>query len=110
VRRRRGSLRPRRRVHLGELVAEWTPTGRLAAVDGRYSFSPPEGTLLEALAERPGCVVPVEVLRQRLCDRHGPASAEELEATLHRLWGRLAEAGAASALQHLPESGWLLAS
>ena len=110
VRRRRGSLRPRRRVRLGDLVAEWTPTGRLAAVDERYALSPAEGTLLEVLVERPGCVVPVEVLRRRLRDRHGPASAEALETTLLRLGDRLVEAGANRALQHIPDSGWLLAS
>ena len=110
VRRRRGSLRPRRRVRVGELVAEWTATGRLATVDGRYRLTPAEGTLLEALAERPGCVVPDDVLRQRLSERHGPATAAALEATLVRLGVRLAEAGAASALQHVPESGWLLAA
>lgn len=110
VRRRRGSLRPRRRVRVGELVAEWTSSGRLTAVDDRYPLSPAEGTLLEALAERPGCVVPDAVLRRRLSERHGPASAAALEATLLRLGDRLAEAGAATALQHVPESGWLLAA
>ena len=110
VRRRRGSLRPRRRVRVGELVAEWTATGRLAAVDGRYRLTPAEGTLLEALAERPGCVVPDDVLRQRLSERHGPATAAALRrrcCASVTAWPRPARP---AWLQHVPESGWLLAA
>jgi DNA-binding response OmpR family regulator len=110
LRRRRGSLRPRRQVRVGELVAEWTPSGRLCSVDHRFSLSPVEGTVLEVLAERSGCVVPLEVLRERLTECHGAVPAAVVDAALRRLGGMLALAGAASALQHLPGGGWLLAS
>lgn len=110
VRRRRGSLRPRRRVRVGELVAVWTPAGRLRALDERFTLTPVQATILELLVERPGCVVPIEMLRDRVLERHGRRSADELDQAVRGLGEVLAQAGAAWALQHVPEGGWLLAA
>lgn len=110
VRRRTGALRPRRQVQIGGLVAIWTPAGRLQAVDERFALSAIQATVLEVLVDRPGCVVPPELLRDRLLERHGRRSADELEAAVSGLGETLARAGAAWALQRTPEGGWVLAA
>jgi two-component system response regulator MtrA len=110
VRRRRGSLRPRREVRVGGLVAVWTPGGRLRVVDDRFALSPIEATVLEVLVERPGCVVTAELLRDRVIERHGAPAGAALEAAVTRLGVALADAGAGAALQRVPDGGWLLAA
>lgn len=110
LRRTRGPLRPRRTIRVGAFVARRGDDGAVTPIDAAVSLSPLEQTLLELLAERPGCVIALDVLRQRAAVDHGAIEPALLEAALGRLTAVLAAAGATGALQHLPEGGWRLAA
>ena len=110
VRRTRGPLRPRRTIRIGPFVARRGADGAVTPIDAAVCLSPLEQTLLELLAERPGCVVAHDVLVRRAAERHGPVAAALLDGALARLNAVLAAAGATGALQHVPDGGWRLAA
>lgn len=110
VRRTKGPLRPRRTIRVGGFVARRGADGAVIPIDAAVHLTPLEQTLLELLAERPGCVVALDVLQQRADDHHGPVSPAHLDAALSRLRSVLADAGASGALQHIPDGGWRLAA
>ena len=110
VRRTRGALRPRRTIRIGRFVARRDDDGAVTPIDADVYLSPLEQSVLELLAERPGCVVALDVLARRAEERHGSVPPALLEHALRRLTTVLAAAGATGALQHLPDGSWRLAA
>lgn len=110
VRRTRGPLRPRRTIRIGHFVARRDDDGAVTPIDADVHLSPLEQTVLALLAERPGCVVAIDVLARRAAERHGAVPPALLDHALDRLTTVLDDAGATGALQHLPDGGWRLAA
>lgn len=106
VRRTAGPLAVERAVRLGPVVVRVIRgQGIVDGVDD--PLGPEVATVLGALAERVGCVVGSDALRDRLAERHGREAARHLEEHVEALAGFLAAAGAPS-LHPVDDLGYVL--
>lgn len=93
VRRTAGPLAVERRLRVGPVVVHVSGgAGTIGHPD--RDLAAEDATVLGALAERPGCVVPRAALRERLAARHGREAADHLDECVARLAGELDAAGA----------------
>ena len=106
LRRTAGALAVDRAVRVGPVVVR-VVRGQGAIEHSDDPLRPEEATVLGTLAERAGCLVGREALRQRLAVRHGPEGADQLDDHVMRVAHVLAAAGAPM-LHTVGDAGYVL--